>query len=47
MHGRSQLVESFVWLIPFLREKRKKNRENMKEKIKGSGKMKRDRDEKR
>ena len=49
MHGRASLMESLVWLIPFLcvkrREKRAKRREKMKEKIKGSSEKKRHRDE--
>ena len=35
MHGRSQLVESIVWLIQFLCVKRREERrEKMKEKMK-------------
>ena len=32
MHGRSSLVESFVWLIPFLCGKEEKKREDEREK---------------
>ena len=43
MHGRSSLMESLVWLIPFLcGEEERKRREKMKEKRreKMKGKMK-------
>ena len=31
MHGRSSLMESLVWLIPFLCEKRREKREDERE----------------
>ena len=46
MHGRSSLMVSLVWLIPFLCVKRREKREK-EEREKMKEKMKRDRDETR
>ena len=39
VHGRSQLVESFVWFIPFLCVKRREKREERRDKMKNNHKV--------